>query len=106
MPNYIEYKIDDDTTILIEGPQESGGVVRASRGEAETVQAQKTLSEAFRGVKVQATMLLKEIEELHVSEAEIKFGVSTTGELGILAVAKLGLGVNYEVTLKWKKPEE
>ena len=38
-------------------------------------------------------------------EAEIKFGVSTVGELGNMAIGKVGAGVNYEITLKWKKPE-
>jgi hypothetical protein len=47
---------------------------------------------------------LKEIEELHVEEAEVKFGINTVGELGNMAIGKLGVGVNYEVTLKWKKP--
>jgi hypothetical protein len=105
MPNYIEYRIDENTTILVEGPAESGGVVKASRGEGETRQAQKTLGEAFKDVKAQALLLLQEIEDLHVSEAEIKFGVCTTGEVGVMAIAKLGLGVNYEVTLRWKKSE-
>ena len=57
------------------------------------------------GVKEQARYLINEIEDLNVSEAEIKFGLSTTAELGNFAVGNFGLGMNYEVTLKWKKDE-
>jgi len=42
---------------------------------------------------------------LHVEEAEVKFGINTVCELGNMAIGKVGVGVNYEVTLKWKKPE-
>ena len=49
-------------------------------------------------------MLVEEIEDLHVEEAEIKFGINTVGEIGNMAIGKVGVRVNYEVTLKWKKP--
>jgi len=108
MPNYIEYQLDENTTILIEGPEDkSSGVVKASNqsGEATSTRAKKTFSDALKDVRVQAKLLLSEIEELHVNEAEIKFGINTVGELGNMAIGKIGVGVNYEVTLKWKKPE-
>jgi hypothetical protein len=108
MPNYIEYQLDENTTILIEGPEEkSGGIVKASRelGEVAPTKAKKTFLDALKDVRAQAKLLLTEIEELHVNEAEIKFGINTVGELGNMAIGKIGVGVNYEVTLKWKKPE-
>ena len=43
--------------------------------------------------------------DLHVEEAEIKFGLKTVGEAGVFAIGKVGGEMNYEVTLKWKKPE-
>jgi hypothetical protein len=73
--------------------------------EDQIVQAKKSFALAIRDVKLQAQLLLKEIEDLHLAEAEIKFGLSTCGELGVLAVGKLGMGMNYEITLKWKKTE-
>ena len=108
MPTYIEYQVDKNTTILIEAPdEEGGGVVRASRepGEIAKVKAQKSFSDALKDIRTQARFLLNEIEELHVEEAEVKFGINTVGELGNMAIGKVGVGVNYEVTLKWKKPE-
>jgi len=107
MATYVEYQLDENSTILIEETaEESSGVVKASRGVGEIakVKAQKSFSEALKDIRGQAKLLLKEIEELHVEEAEVKFGINTVGELGNMAIGKIGIGVNYEVTLKWKKP--
>lgn len=106
MTTYIEYELEDGTMLLIEAPEaEATGLIKvANNGEGNIIiRAQQSFKEAFKAAKVQARFLLKEVEDLHVDEAEIKFGLSTTGELGYLALAKVGLGVNYEVTLKWKK---
>ncbi|HQV93456.1 MAG TPA: CU044_2847 family protein [Anaerolineales bacterium] len=106
MPAYVEYQLDENSTILIEAPEgETGGVIKASRelGEIAKTKAQKSFSDALKDIRVQAKILLNEIEELHVEEAEVKFGINTVGELGNMAIGKVGVGVNYEVTLKWKK---
>jgi hypothetical protein len=108
MPTYVEYDIGDGATILVEAPEDvTSGVIKASRGVGEVAKtkAKKSFTDALEEVKIQAKLLLKEIEELHVNEAEIKFGINTVGELGNMAIGKVGIGVNYEVTLKWKKSE-
>ena len=54
MPTYIEYQLDENTTILIEAPaEETGGIVKAARGEGEPVkvQAKKSFSDALRMLK-------------------------------------------------------
>jgi hypothetical protein len=104
MPAFIEYELDDNGTILIEAPEDLEGVVKATLGEGAIIKSKKKFSEALQNIKHQAKLLMQEIEDLNVSEAEIKFGLVTTGELGNLAIGKLEVGVNYEVTLKWKKP--
>lgn len=109
MPTYVEYQLDEKTTVLIEisdlaessKPKPTRGIETIAK-----VKAKKSFSDALKEVKVQAKLLLTEIEELHVEEAEVKFGINTVGELGNMAVGKVGLGVNYEVTLKWKKPSK
>ncbi len=105
MSTFVEYKLDKNSTILIEGLEEIGAPVKASRGGIKIVEAEKKFSEALKGAGAQAELLINEIEKLHVEEAEIKFGLITTGELGNIAIGKIGLAVNYEVTLKWKMPE-
>jgi hypothetical protein len=109
MTTYIEYDLGDGATILIEAPEgETSGIVKAARGDGKVAKtkAKKSFSDALKDVRSQAKLLLKEIEELHVNEAEIKFGINTIGELGNMAIGKVGVGVNYEVTLKWEKPVE
>ena len=108
MPNYIEYDLGDGATILIEAPDEENvEIVKVSRemGEVAKTKAKKNFADAMKDIRIQAKLLLKEIDELDVSEAEVKFGINTVGELGNMAIGKVGVGVNYEVTLKWKKPE-
>ena len=106
MPTFYEYDLGDGATILIEGPEKkSGSTVRGAFQEEAIIKVQKKFSEAFKEIKAQAKILLKEIEDLHVDESEVKFGLTATGEVGNLAIGKIGMGVNYEVTLKWKKPE-
>ncbi len=102
MPVYYEYELEDGITLLVEGP-ETRSTLRSGRDEQQIVKTNKSFSEALQGAKLQAKMLLKEIEEMQVDEADIKFGLSTLGELGFIAVGKIGIGINYEVTLKWRK---
>lgn len=109
MPNYIEYDLGDGATLLVEAPDGvTGGLIKAARGDGEVAKAKAKINfvDALKDIRVQAKLLLDEIEELHVNEAEVKFGINTVGELGNMAIGKVGVGVNYEVTLKWKKPEK
>lgn len=106
MPLFVEYELDDETTILVEATTKPiDDYVGASKREGPIVKAKMKFREALKEAKIQAKILLEEIEELHVEEAEIKFGLTTMGEVGNLAVGKVGVDVNYEVTLKWKKTE-
>ena len=46
------------------------------------------------------------MDALHIEEGEVKFGLKALGEAGVFAIGKVGGEMNYEVTLKWKKPPE
>ena len=105
MSTFYEYDLGNGTTVLIEGPDKfAGATVRGAFKEDSIVKVQNKFSEAIKGAKTQAQMLLNEIKDLHVDEAEVKFGLTAAGEVGNLAIGKIGMGVNYEVTLKWKMP--
>lgn len=111
MPTFYEYEMEDGTTLLVEGPEpaRSTGVTRgipSKEDQLVKIKSKLNFSEAFKDAKNQAEVLLKEIRELNVSEAEIKFGLSTVGELGVFAVGKIGVGINYEITLTWRKEKE
>ena len=46
------------------------------------------------------------MDALHVEEGEVKFGLKALAEAGVFVVGKVGGEMNYEVTLRWKKPED
>jgi Trypsin-co-occurring domain 1 len=105
MTTYVQYQIDDDTTILIAAPEDLSGPTKASAFErAQVIETSTKFQQALKSAMAQARSFLQELESLHVDEGEIKFGLTTAGELGF-AIGKVGLDVNYEVTLKWKVPE-
>ncbi len=107
MTTYIEYELDDNTTILVEAPEDAGGgVVKASRGADDPVPSKLNFKQAFANVRGSIKAVMAEFDDLHVEEAEIKFGLKTVGEAGFFAVGKVGGEMNYEVTLKWRKPEK
>ena len=107
MTTYIEYELDENTTILVEAPEDaSGGVVKASRGAGEPVPSKLNFKQAFANVRGSIKAVMAEFDDLHVEEAEIKFGLKTVGEAGFFAVGKVGGEMNYEVTLKWRKPDK
>lgn len=107
MSTYIEYTMDDGSTILVEAESVTGGVVKASRsGGVDVIQAGKKISDALASVRGSLKALIAELDALKVEEAEVKFGIKAVGEAGVFAVGKVGGEMNYEVTLKWKRPEE
>jgi len=106
MPTYIEYKNDDGSAILIELAEATGGVVRASRDGISVVESGKKFKEAFASIRGTIKDLVAEMDALQVEEGEVKFGLKALAEAGVFAVGKVGGEMNYEVTLKWKKPEE
>jgi hypothetical protein len=106
MPSYVEYKNEDGSSVLIELAEATGGVVKASNDGLNVVETGKKFKEAFASIRGTIKDLVAELDALHVEEGEVKFGLKALGEAGIIAVGKVGGEVNYEVTLKWKKPED
>jgi hypothetical protein len=105
MSNYIEYPLDDGTTILVE-VEESGGIVKASTKPGEPIPSKLNFKKAFTTVHSSIKEVMAEFDDLHVEEAEIKFGIKSIGEAGFFAIGKVGGEINYEIKLKWKKPEK
>ncbi len=104
MSGYVEYSLDDGTTILVEVDQKRGGVVPASRtsGEKETG-SKKKFTDALSSMRGSIKAMVKELNEMEIDEADIVFGIKATGEAGIFAVSKFGSEVNYQITIKWKR---
>lgn len=106
MPTYVEYTLDDGSTLLVEAETVTGGVVKVSRGGVDVVQAGKKFTDALASIRGSLKALIAAMEAMKVEEAEVKFGLKAVGEAGVFAVGKVGGEMNYEVTLKWKRPEE
>jgi hypothetical protein len=105
MSSYIEYQNEDGSIVLVELTETTGGVVRASKEGLKIVESGKKFREAFASVRGTIKDLVAEMEDLHVEEGEVKFGLKALAEAGGLVVGKVGGEMNYEVTLKWKKSE-
>lgn len=106
MPTYIEYTTDDGHVVLVEAEEVPQDVVKASRDGLDVVKAGQRFTEALASVRGSLRALVTEMNALEVEEAEVRFGLKAVGEAGIFAVGKVGGEMNYEITLKWKKPEE
>ena len=105
MTAYVEYELDEETTILIEIPEEeAGGIVQASRrgDEPEVLKAEKKFSDALEGVRRSAISIKEKLDDLRADEVEVTFGLKTTGKLGNFAIAEVGVEANYSVKLKWE----
>jgi hypothetical protein len=106
MPTYFEYTMNDGSTVLVEAESSMSGVVKASRGGVDVVKAGKKFTEALSSIRGSLKALIAEMDALNIEEADVKFGLKAVGEAGMFAVGKVGGEMNYEVILKWKKPEE
>ena len=107
MSTYIEYTMEDGSIVLVESETVTSGVVKASRsGGVDIVQASRKFTEALASIRGSLKAIVAEFDALKIDEAEVKFGLKAVGEAGVFAVGKVGGEMNYEVTLKWKKPEE
>ncbi len=106
MATFIEYQLEDGTTILIETDgQKTGGVTKASsRGDKVgnvIASATQKFEDAFAGVKKSALVLRHQLEEMRADEVEVTFGLKATGDLGNFAIGKVGAEANYTVKMKW-----
>lgn len=100
---FLEYTLEDGTTVLIQAPEgfEPSGPIKISGEQEDVTLAEKKFSQALEGVRKQAKELRKKLEDIRADEVEVKFSLTTTGEVGNFAVGKIGVEANYEVTLKW-----
>jgi hypothetical protein len=103
MATYVQYQLEDGTTVLVEVDEAKGGVVQASRAGNAIIETQTQFKAALASIKGSMAALLDELRVLEVEEASVKFGLKVIGEAGLIAVGKVGGEMNYEVTLRWKK---
>src|ERR1700759_4945863 len=100
MAKYMEYTLDDGSKILIEVSESEGGAIPATnRKGVQIIEASTKLEESLPSLRNTFKAVLDEFNDLHIDEAEIKFGMSVVGEAGVVAIAKIGGEVNFEITM-------
>ncbi|OQY46553.1 MAG: hypothetical protein B6242_07455 [Anaerolineaceae bacterium 4572_78] len=107
MTAYIEYKLDNDTTILVEtnSPEDNMGTTKVGLMDdmGNIIQsAEQTLGDAFDAVHKSVVIMRSRLQELKADEVEVTFGLKATGDAGNFAIGKVGAEANYSVKLKWK----
>jgi hypothetical protein len=108
MATYVEYQLEDGTTVLVETDRPPDGVTRASRDKAGNVitSVNQKFEDAFAGVKSSALALRGQLEEMKADEVEVTFGLKAIGEAGNFAIGKVGMEANYTVKLKWSNKKQ
>jgi hypothetical protein len=106
MTDYAEYLNEDGSKVLVEVEEATGGVERTARNGINVVETGKKFTEALASIRSTIKDLVAEMETLEIEEGEVRFGLKALAEAGVFAVGKVGGEMNYEVTLKWKKPQE
>ncbi len=114
MSRYIQYPTADGGTVLVEIENQTeiyrGGAVQTGLGDVAqeaVVKVTTTFEDAVDVVRRTAQAIIDQVKGLSDSPDEVKvtFGLKATGDLGNLAVAKVGAEANYTVELTWKKAE-
>lgn len=112
MANYIQFTTSDGNTMLVEVDEEETagqkGVQKAGLREiaGKTIAVAQTSFEnaVQQTLRYNAQVFLQSIVGLPIlpDEAEITFGLKITGEIGNIAVGKVGGETNYTIRLTWK----
>lgn len=104
MKRYVEFPLEDGSTILVETEEieSAGGVVRAARPSEVIAQASQTFEQALDKVRPAATAIIKKLRDLSdpPDEMAVEFGIKLSADAGAF-IASAGVDANYKVTLKW-----
>lgn len=104
MPSFVQYTLEDGSTILVESEEVEGGLVGVSQDGNVILEAGQKFTQALRSAKQSAIALVNEFRDLPIEEMEVTFGLKTSGEAGIFAIGKVGAESNFQVKLKWRRP--
>jgi hypothetical protein len=83
-----------------------GGVVKASRGiPGEAVQS---FEQAINALSPLSNSIISKIINTAnpPDEANVEFGLTLTGELGLTVITKVGTEANFKISLKWTREKQ
>lgn len=105
MARLIDFKLDGNTTVLVEAANDStpkGQQLSSAGGTVEI--ASKTLDETLSAIKPVARTIMAHMREA-VTEAEeihVEFGIKLTATAGII-LAKAATEGHCKISVKWKR---
>ena len=114
-PRYIEFPLEGGGSIFIESPDQQekvqSGFVKAGLGDAAkeaAIQAGQSFDASVENIRKSAELLVNKLRAISSppDEMSVSFGLKASGDLGNLAIGKVGAEANYAVTLKWRKDEK
>lgn len=114
MTRYVQYTTADGGTVTIEIEDEAGteasqgGVVKAGlsdKAQEAIIKVETTFENAVDAVRRNAQAIIDKVKALSdpPEEVEVTFGLKATGDVGNLAIAKVGTEASYTVRLVWKR---
>jgi hypothetical protein len=118
MARYIEFATEEGAPILVEVEAEevvsAPGVAKAGlrfgqRADERIASAQTTFEQAVKAVVRQNVQsFASAVRDLPrpPTEVEFTFALKATGELGNLAIARIGGEANFTIKLAWKGTDE
>jgi hypothetical protein len=115
MSRYMAFENQDGTHLLLEveesaGTRAPGKQVKAGLsdkiGEAVRVASSSLQDALSMAIFANASALHRGLQEISPAptEVEMSFALKAVGELGVVAVGKVGGEANYNVKLVWKAP--
>ncbi len=104
MSTFVQYTLEDGSTILVESDESEGGLVNVSQDGNIILEAGDKFTKALHSAKKSAIALVGELSDLPIDEMEVTFGLKTAGEAGIFAIGKIGTECNFQIKLKWTRP--
>ena len=102
MKHFVKFPLEDGSSIIIEVEEpETGGTVRAGRGDTIEI-AKQTLEQALDNVLPTAKSIVRKLRTIGSApdEIQVKFGVKLTSTAGAI-IASAAAEANFEVLLHW-----
>lgn len=106
MKNFIEFKLENgDSAFMQIEETETQLRKRVSRGESgdESVQAERTFSQAVRCIAPIGTALLTSLKDINTpDEIKLEFGLAFNGKAGVVFTS-VESAASFKVNITWKK---
>lgn len=100
MSNYVTLMLDD-VQARIEVPKNDSGY----QNDSPISEAVINLKEQMEPLMKVATYIVDQAKKVTPDELELNFGITVSGEGGVLCFAKAGIEAQFNVTMTWTKPE-